>query len=153
MTQLLRILTPEAEGGVGNVYADVVITNQKDMNLADEGVIPRNQVRSISLANVLVDTGATTLCLPRPLVEQLGLPTKDRIQATTAGGVIETEIFAQAFIEVLGRDGTVDCIALRDGSRPLLGVIPLEIMGLQPDVVHHRLNVLPHDATGTYINI
>ncbi|MGB4862952.1 MAG: hypothetical protein WBO97_10865, partial [Tepidiformaceae bacterium] len=64
---------------------------------------------------------------------------------------IETELYEQAELTVAGRTGTVECVALPDGSRPLLGVIPLEVLGLEPDLSKHILRVLPTDTKDSYI--
>jgi predicted aspartyl protease len=85
------------------------------------------------------------------VVEKLGLAIKRRIVATTAAGDIETTIHDQAKLSVAGREGVVECIALPDGARPLLGVIPLEMLGLEPDLVGQTLRVLPDNNKDTYI--
>ncbi|HBY76598.1 MAG TPA: aspartyl protease, partial [Cyanobacteria bacterium UBA11148] len=45
---------------MGKITTTLVITNRLDQGLATRGNIPADQVRSITLNNVLVDTGATT---------------------------------------------------------------------------------------------
>jgi clan AA aspartic protease len=136
---------------VGSVFTDIDIANNEDLVLVRRGHLTTTDVRRIRLTDVLVDTGATTLCLPRSLIEQLGLPLKRRVLATTAAGEVETELFEAAFIEVAGRDTVVECLAISEGARPLLGVVPLEMMGLQPDIKRHVLAVLPDDTRETYI--
>ena len=140
-----------AEDSVGQVFTDLVVSNNKDENLAEDGHLDPSQVRRIELTRVLVDTGATVLCLPRPLIEQLGLPLKERVVATTAAGDIETEVYTQAIVRVGERSALVDCLALPADVRPLLGVIPLEVMGLEPDTTNHVLRVLPNDTKDTHI--
>lgn len=39
------------------------------------------------------------------------------------------------------------------GSRPLLGVIPLEALGIELDWQNQRLKVLPDGPTETYLTI
>jgi predicted aspartyl protease len=41
-------------------------------------------VRSVTLKNVLVDTGATTLCLPKDVIEQLGLKLLKEVDVSMA---------------------------------------------------------------------
>jgi|SRR5688572_407123 clan AA aspartic protease len=151
MASYIRISSPEAEGGMGSVFTDIEVLNHEDEILARNGHLAAEKVRRIHLTNVLVDTGATTLCLPKSLIEQLGLPLKRRVTATTAAGEVETDLFEAASIYVAGRDTVVDCLAITEGARPLLGVIPLEIMGLEPDLTLHVLRVLPNDTSETYI--
>ena len=136
---------------MGSVFTDIDIANNDDRVLVRKGHLTPSSVRRRRLTDVLVDTGATTLCLPKSLIEQLGLPLMRRVLATTAAGEVETELFEAAYIEVAGRHTVVECLAISEGARPLLGVIPLEIMGLQPDIKRHVLTVLPDDTHETYI--
>ena len=57
---------------MGQVTATITVTNRIDQILAARGFIPEGEVRSITLQNVLVDTGATLLSLPTSLIAQLG---------------------------------------------------------------------------------
>jgi len=59
------------EKSIGRITT-IVITNRLDQALAARGFIPLEQVRSITLKNVLVDTGATTLCLPADAIADVG---------------------------------------------------------------------------------
>ncbi|HML97729.1 MAG TPA: aspartyl protease family protein [Tepidiformaceae bacterium] len=140
-----------AEGGVGSIFADIVVSNNEDEILARNGHLPPAQIRRAELKSVLVDTGALTLCLPESVVAQLGLPLKRRVMAATAGGTIETAVHDHATIAVEGREGVSECLAVPDGARPLLGVVPLEMLGLEPDLVKQQLRLLPDDTLDTYI--
>src|SRR5215211_6044484 len=104
MASYIRISTPEAEGGMGSVFTDIEILNHEDEILARNGHIKASAIRRIELSDVLVDTGASVLCLPKSLIEQLGLPLKERVVASTASGEIETEVFAEASLRVGGRE-------------------------------------------------
>lgn len=59
---------------MGLVTTTITVTNQIDEELAKRGFIPREQIRSITIENVLVDTGCTHLCLPADMILELGLP-------------------------------------------------------------------------------
>lgn len=149
--------TPTAlrRGGrlIGKVYADVTLTNAFDDELRERGEISSDQVRSVHVADVLVDTGATHLCLPRELIEQLGLRLLEEVQVATAAGLRSARRFRNVFLTVEGRSGTFDCIELPGGDRPLLGVVPLETLGLEPDLANERLRLLPMTENDTYITI
>ena len=58
---------------MGKVLTKLTIINRADQVLAARGFIPLDQVRSVTLGNVLVDTGATTLCLSSATIAELGL--------------------------------------------------------------------------------
>jgi len=44
-------------------------------------------------------------------------------------------------------------LELPGGSDPLLEVIPLEALGLEPDLKNQRLRVLPISSSETYLTI
>ncbi len=136
---------------MGKVHTQLTITNRADEVRATAGVIGPGEVRSITLADVLVDTGATTLCLPQDMVDALGLELLEEVSVATATGVTTARVYEDAKLSLYGRTGTFDCIALPEGTQPLLGVIPLERLGLEPDLQNQRLRVLPDHGRQTYI--
>jgi clan AA aspartic protease len=144
---------PEQKGRerrMGKVVTEVTIVNRLDQGLAERGVIRPDQVRSIELHNVLVDTGATTLALPRQIVEALGLHLLEEIPVGTAAGVRRLELYEDAKITVMGRTGTFECLAIDDASDALLGVISLERLGLELDLQGQQLILLPERGDKTY---
>ncbi len=50
-------------------------------------------------------------------------------------------------------DGTIECLELPGGKDPLLGVIPLEALGLEIDLQNQVLKPLPISPTETYLTI
>lgn len=129
------------------------ITNGADEVRVGDGTLPPARVRSLTLPDVLVDTGANTLCLPKRMVESLGLMHLETAIARTAGGEIEVEVFQMVSITVLGRTGTVDCVQLPDDAEPLLGLLPLERLGLEPDLQNEALRELPRSGIRNYWTI
>jgi predicted aspartyl protease len=69
---------------MGKVTTTIAITNHIDQILAERGFIPEEQIRSVTLHDVLVDTGATRLCLPRNIILDLGLPLQGDNNGSTA---------------------------------------------------------------------
>lgn len=138
---------------MGQVFTEIEVANYRDVVLADAPGSSSAAVRRVRVSRVLVDTGATTLCLPTNVVTELGLPLKRRVVALTAAGEIETGLYELAEITVSGRSGVVECVELPTGSQPLLGVIPLEMLGLEPDLRSRTLRVLPDDTIDTYLHI
>ncbi len=135
---------------MGIITITITVTNLVDEILAERGFIPNEQVRSINLNNVLVDTGATRLCLPADIINQLGLPLSGEIEVKTAAGIIKARLFKRVTLTVEGRKGEFTCVELPGGEDALLGVIPMEELGLQPDVINQRLIVLPETGKNTY---
>jgi len=52
-----------SDKSIGKVLTTLTITNRADQSAVTRGFIPTEQIRSITLDHVLVDQGATTLCL------------------------------------------------------------------------------------------
>jgi len=138
---------------MGKVTTTLTITNRIDEANAARGFIPPEQVRSITLHDVLVDTGATTLCLPSGAIAQLGLELLKEVDVATATGISQARIFQDAKISLMGREGTFECLELPGGRNPLIGVIPLEALGLEPDLRNQSLKVLPSESADTYLTI
>jgi len=138
---------------MGKVFTTLTIINRADQILAEAGVILEEQIRSITLKNVLVDTGATTLCLPQDAIAKLGLKLLKEVEVATAMGIGKARIFQDAKISMFEREGTFECLELPGGGDPLLGVIPLEALGLEIDLQNQTLKPLPISPTETYLTI
>ncbi|MDJ1178442.1 aspartyl protease family protein [Roseofilum sp. BLCC_M91] len=138
---------------MGKVFTNLTVTNRADEILAEAGVITEDQIRSITLENVLVDTGATTLCLPEEAIAKLGLKLLREVDVATAMGIGKASIYRDATLFIGDRQGTFECLALPGGRDPLLGVIPLELLGLEIDLNDRTLKPLPISPTETYLTI
>jgi len=138
---------------MGKVLTKLTIINRADQVLAARGFIPLDQVRSVTLGNVLVDTGATTLCLSSATIAELGLELLKEVDVSTANGISKARIFRDASISLHGREGTFECLELPSGRDALLGVIPLEALGLELDLQKQTLRVLPTESINTYLTI
>ena len=138
---------------MGKVFTTLTIVNRADQILAEAGVKSSDQIRSITLKNVLVDTGATTLCLPQDAIAQLGLKLLKEVDVATAMGIGKARIFRDATISMFDREGTFECLELPGGKDALLGVIPLEALGLEIDLQKQILKPLPISPTETYLTI
>jgi predicted aspartyl protease len=138
---------------MGKVFTTLTVINLADQIRAEDGTITPEQVRSVTLNDVLVDMGATTLCLLVDVISKLGLKLLKEVDVATAMGIGKARIFEHAKISLLGREGTFECLELPGGSDALLGVIPLEALGLELDLQNQSLKVLPISPTKTYITI
>jgi predicted aspartyl protease len=87
---------------------------------------------------LLVDTGATLLVVPRSLADRLGLvPTRTQ-PVVIAGGRRETWPVAEVRLLLDGGEVTTPCFIAPDGP-PLLGAVALESLFLAVDPVAKRL--------------
>jgi hypothetical protein len=137
---------------MGQVITTITVTNRIDRVMAERGFISAEEVRSVLLDNVVVDTVATLLSLPARIISQLGLIQVGERDVETSAGIKKGRIFADAQIIVEGREGRFDCLELLEGvSAVLLGVIPMEELGLEPDLKNRRLRVLPMNNQQTYL--
>ncbi|MGB3294389.1 MAG: retroviral-like aspartic protease family protein [Phormidesmis sp.] len=138
---------------MGKIVVTLTLTNWADRILAERGFIADDDVRSFSVDNALVDTGATRLCLPADLIQQLGLKQTGTIDAQTAVGPQVVNVYEGLQLRVEGREGRYDCVELPAGQTPLLGLIPLEDLGLDPDLQNQCLRHLPTEGKETYMTI
>jgi predicted aspartyl protease len=120
---------------VGKVIVSAKIENLFDIQKVFEGQISDDQVRRLEVDDAMVDTGATTLSLPKRLIGQLGLRQLRTGLARTAAGMTTFGIYSPVRLTVQGRDCTVEVAELPDVCPPLIGVIPLEILDF---VVHPK---------------
>ena len=149
----MTLVLPNLQGKqMGQVLITISVTNRIDLVMAERGFISAEEVRSVMLDNVIVDTGATLLSLPASIISQLGLKQVGERDVETSAGIRKGRIFADAQIIIEGREGRFDCLELPEGvSAVLLGVIPLEELGLEPDLKNQRLRVLPMNNQQTYL--
>jgi predicted aspartyl protease len=138
---------------MGKIYTSITVINRADQILAAAAVISPDQIRSLTLENVLIDTGATTVCLVSEVISRLGLQLLKEVDVATAKGIGKARIFRDATLIIAGREGTFECLELPGGQNNLLGVIPLEALGLEPDLRSQKLRVLPTESNETYLTI
>ena len=138
---------------MGQVITTITVINRIDRVLAERGFIPTEEVRSCTLDNVMVDTGATLLCLPAAIISQLGLVRGIETSVETTAGVKPGQIFRDVELCIGIRSGTFDCLELTQVDYALLGVIPMETLGVEPDLKNHKLRVLPMNSEQTYLSL
>ena len=151
----MTLVLPNLQGKqMGQVLTTIAVTNRIDLVMAERGFISAEEVRSVTIDKVIVDTGATLLSLPAPIISQLGLKQVGERNVETSTGITIGRIFAGAQIIIEGREGRFDCLELPEGvSAVLLGVTPLEELGLEPDLKNQRLRVLPMNDQQTYLMV
>ncbi|NJP08889.1 MAG: aspartyl protease [Leptolyngbyaceae cyanobacterium RU_5_1] len=151
---MTRLILPNLQGEqMGQVIVTITLTNRIDQVMAKRGFISAEEVRSCTLDDVLVDTGATLLCLPSSVIQQLGLVQGGEARVETTTGVQVGRIFRDVELCIEERRGTFDCLELTDVPYALLGVTPMEVLGLEPDLKNRRLRVLPMNAEQTYLSV
>ncbi|RKU36395.1 aspartyl protease [Candidatus Poribacteria bacterium] len=105
---------------------EIKLANLADLILAKEGVIPTEEVRSITVEDALVDTGASRLSLPKPIIEQLGLIPVGRLPSKTANGTVMRTVYSGVEFTIMERSDIIQVTDLPKDAPVLVGHIILE---------------------------
>jgi clan AA aspartic protease len=124
---------------VGKVIVSAKIENIGDLEDVYKGRISLNQVRRLELDDALVDTGASTIAMPKQLIDQLGLKLLGQRQARTANGMATFGKYSTVRLTIQGRDCALDVAEVADGCLVLIGVIALEMLDFVVDPMNQRL--------------
>ena len=130
---------PAGETEMGRVLTEVKIENVNDLLNSEQGVLPRDQVRQVTVEDALVDTGATSFGLPSSLIKQLGLIKFGEKRATTSHGPATFSIYGPVRITIQDRYMTTDVLEVADGTPTIVGQIPLEALDFVIDLQARRL--------------
>jgi len=124
---------------MGRVTVAARIENVGDLYMVEKGLLPDEQVHRIEVSDALVDTGATTLSMPKALIDQLALiPFRSRV-ARTSTGLATFHVYGGVRLTVQGRECQVDVVELPEDSPVLLGQVPLELLDFVVDPANQRL--------------
>ena len=113
---------------------EIELANLEDVALANRGVITPEEVRRLTVKDALVDTGATRLCLPEPIIEQLGLTPFGNTRARTAAGIVDRIIYSEVRFTILDREGSLPVTDLPAEAPVLVGHMVLEQLDLCLDI-------------------
>ena len=113
---------------------EIELANLEDVALANRGVITPEEVRRLTVKDALVDTGATRLCLPEPIIEQLGLTPFGNARARTAAGLVDRIIYSEVRFTILEREGSLPVTNLPADAPVLVGHMVLEQLDLCLDI-------------------
>ncbi|RKU09973.1 aspartyl protease [Candidatus Poribacteria bacterium] len=122
------------------------LANQNDLVAVRLGVMNPADVRRLTVEDALVDTGATGLCLPIPLINQLGLTPLRKTQAETANGIVTRTIYSEVEYTVLERSDIIRITDLPAGMPVLLGHMILEALDLCVDMKKGLIYNPAHDG-------
>lgn len=124
---------------MGKVLVAAKIQNLADLLKVRDGALHPQQVRSLEVANALVDTGATMLSLPRRLIQQLGLQRHRMRTARTSAGTVAFGIYEAVRLTIQDRDCVIEVAEIPDDCPPLIGQVPLEMLDFVVDPVGQQL--------------
>ena len=137
---------------MGQIRTTITLENSNDLERVEQGTLALDQVRRVTVDDVLVDTGANHLALPASMIDKLGLRVRREVDVETGAGFRKARIFRGVELTVGPRSGTFDCLELPGGETVLLGVLPLEELGIELDLQNHRIVILPDRGRDTYLS-
>jgi clan AA aspartic protease len=124
---------------VGTVIVTATVENLADLFEVEKGQRPPEQVRRVDVVDAVVDTGATTLSLPKRLVAQLGLRPFRQRSARTSAGTVMLQMYGIVRLTIQGRDWNGDVVEVPDDCPVLIGQLALEELDFVIDPVGQRL--------------
>ena len=127
----------------------IELENLKDLHAVELGVLNAEDVRRLTVEDALVDTGATGLCLPKSLIEQLGLTPLRNIRVQTANGPAERTFYSEVKYTVLERSYSIQVTDLPEDAPVLVGHMILEALDLCVDIENGLIYNPAHDGEWT----
>lgn len=124
----------------------IELENQYDLVAVKLGVMEPEDVRRVTVTDALVDTGATGLCLPTPIIQRLGLTPIELTQARTATGIVDRMLYSEVQFTILGRTRSILVTDLPEGSPVLVGHMVLEHLDLCLDIKKGLIYNPAHDG-------
>src|ERR1035441_4044804 len=97
---------------MGKVVVTAMIENLGDLYAVERGLLTHDQVRRIEIHDAVVDTGATTLLLPKRMVAALGLEPLRVRHSRGLGGDFLLPVHGTVRLTIQGRG------CPRSGERP-----------------------------------
>lgn len=131
---------------MGRVLTPITVENLEDLWAVRRGALPAGQVRSVTIPDALVDTGASMLALPTTTIAALGLKKNRDRPARAATGTTLVGIYDVVQLTIQGRECKIEVMEVPDGTPALVGQLPLEMLSFVVDMTNHRLAGDP--ATG-----
>ncbi len=127
---------------------DVLLKNHRDEILSDEGHIPHEDVRQISL-NMVADTGAVAVSLPQSIVEKLGLRyIKDVLITVSTGERQPVKMYGDLMVHINGREAYTQCLAKPENAPLILGQLVFEQIDYLVDCKNQRILPNPEEQEG-----
>ena len=121
------------------VSVELMVVNNRDLQMAEGGALPHDRVRRFQLQGT-VDTAAALLVLPAEVADRLVLPKAGEAIVRYADRRSATRpLVEEVRVELLGRHGTFRAIVEPDRTTALIGAIVLEDLDLLVDCTNGRL--------------
>ncbi len=131
---------------MGQVVEKVKVRNFGDIFNAAQGSLDEKEIRTAEV-DAIVDTGSTLLCLPPPVIAELGLLCTHSQSVQTANGAVERKVFGGAEITIRERGVQMEVMENDPTTPPLVGYLILEALDFVIDTKAQELIPNPkHDG-------
>jgi clan AA aspartic protease len=117
---------------MGRTFEKVKVRNYGDIAMVARGLLKEEAIREAEI-EAIVDTGATYLCLPPKIIEELGLLYSRSVSVTTANGEVKRRIFQGAEITIKNRSTQMEVMESDETTPPLIGFLVLEALDFVVD--------------------
>ena len=124
----------------------IELENLRDLYSAEADIIKPEDVRGLIIEDALVDTRVKGLCLPKSLVEQLGLTPLRKTRAQTANGLVERTVYSEVQYTVMERSNSIQVTDLPEDAPALVGHMILEALDLCVDIENGLIYNPAHDG-------
>jgi predicted aspartyl protease len=124
---------------MGKVVVTAMIENLEDLYKVKSGQLQPDHVRRVEVHEAIVDTGATTLLLPKRMIAALALEPLRMRHSRGLGGDFLLPVFGTVRLTIQGRDCPLDVGEIGDEFPVLIGQIPLEALDCVVDTKGQRL--------------
>jgi predicted aspartyl protease len=124
---------------MGKVIVTAKIENLEDLYDVGKALLTDDQVRRLEVHDAVVDTGATTLLLPKRMIAYLGLKPLRTRHSRGLGGNFLLTVYGTVRLTIQDRDCALDVGEIGDQFPVLIGQIPLEALDWVVDAKGQRL--------------
>lgn len=129
---------------MGKVLTDLKLTSLYDLRDFRLQRIKETEIKSLLINNVIVDSGASMLCLSKAIIDQLDLEFVKSTKVNTADGIVTRGIYGPVVYEIQGRSARGDVLELAHPKiNALIGQIPLEQLDFLINPAANRLITNP----------
>jgi predicted aspartyl protease len=124
---------------MGRVTVKTTIESWGDLVLAERELLPSDQVRFVEVGDALVDTRATTLSLPKRLIQALDLWPARTQKALMGDALVTLQMYGTVRLTIQERDCVTNVLELPDDWPVTIGRILMHHLDLVVDMKGQRL--------------
>ncbi len=124
---------------MGTVVVTAMIENLEDLLGVEKGLLPDENVRRLEVHDAIVDTGATTLLLPKRMIAALGLRPLRTRHSRALRGEFPLSMYGTVRLTIKGRACPLDVGEIGDAFPVVIGQIPLDALDWVVDTKRQQL--------------